>query len=145
MQDVELSRPAPRRRAPSFQGPAGALAVPPHDAAGRDVAMLVEGETSGRPLDDVLREYGCTRQVYESRLRTFRDRGLAGLISAGPSRADAKRPGDIVRFIVTARLREREREPAAIAADLGRMGYRVSVRNVERTLAGFGLLRRRAL
>jgi len=145
MHDVELARPIPRRRPPAFQGPAGALAVPPHDAAGRDVAMLVEGETSGRPLDDVLREYGCSREVYESRLRTFRDRGLPGLIAAGPRVADANRPGDIVRFIVTARLRQREREPSAIAADLARMGYRVSVRSVERTLAGFGLLRRSVL
>ena len=145
MPDVEIPRAAARRRAPSFQGPAGALAVPLHDAAGCDVAMLVEGQTSGRPLEDVLREYGCSREVDESRLRTFRERGLAGLIAATPRAAEASRPGDIVRFIVTARLRDREREPVAIAGDLERMGYRVSVRSVERTLAGFGLLRRRAL
>ncbi|HET9598631.1 MAG TPA: hypothetical protein VFP65_23845 [Anaeromyxobacteraceae bacterium] len=145
MPDVELSRAAARRRTPSFQGPAGALAVPPHDVAGREVAMLVEGETSGRPLDEVLREYGCSRDVYESRLRTFRDGGLAGLIAAAPRAADPSRPGEIVRFIVTARLRDRERQPATIAADLSRLGYRVTLRSVERTLAGFGLLRRRAL
>ena len=61
--------------------------------------MLVEGETSGRPLEEVLSDYRCSREVYESRLRTFRDSGLAGLIVAAPRPADASRPGDIVRFI----------------------------------------------
>jgi len=141
MQELQGRRTA-TQRPPAFQGPAGSLPVPVHDAAGRDVAMLVAGETSGRPLDDVLRDFGCSRQTYQERLRAFREHGLAGLLGSTPRRLDPSRPQDIVRFIVTARLRDPERAPTAIAADLEHMGFRVSLRSVERTLQGFGLFRR---
>jgi transposase len=142
MQELQLGRRNAAQRGPAFQGPAGVLAVPAHDAAGRDVAMLVAGETSGRPLDEVLQEFACSRQVYEERLQAFREQGLAGLLAGAPKSRDQTRPQDIVRYIVTARLRDPARAPSAIAADLERMGFRVSPRSVERTLQGFGLFRR---
>lgn len=142
MPHVDTHGAAARLRAPSFQGPAGSLAVPATDAAGRDVAMLVAGETSGRPIEEVLAEFGCSLEGYEERLRTFREKGLAGLLAASAGARERSRPQDIVRFIVTARLRDPKRAPVEISADLARLGFRVSVRSVERTLQGFGLFRR---
>ena len=60
------------RRAYRLKGHAGVIAFPIDDALGRDLAMLVEGETSGRPLEDVLAEFGRSRSAYYAKLRRLR-------------------------------------------------------------------------
>jgi transposase len=132
------------RRTPrhEIRGPGGVLALRPEDDAALDLVMLIEGETSGRPLDDVLGQYGRSRSTYYEKLRRFREAGLEGLLSRPPGPRSAwRRPLEVVRFIVTARLRSPERSAAEIAAQLERLGHRVSVRSVERTLTQFGLTR----
>jgi transposase len=104
--------------------------------------MLIEGETSGRPLDDVLRQYGRARSTYYEKLRRFREGGLEALVGRPPGpRGPWRRPVEVLRFIVTSRLRHPDRTAAAIAEDLGRQGHAVSARSVERTLSQFGLTR----
>ncbi len=125
-----------------IRGPGGTLALRPEDEAALDLMMLVEGETSGRQLDDVLQQYGRSRSTYYEKLRRFRESGLEGLLARPPGpRSPWRRPLEVVRFIVTTRLRHPERGAAAIAEDLGRLGHAVSVRSVERTLTQFGLTR----
>ncbi len=112
------------------------------DEVGADLAMLVEGETSGRPLPTVLAEFGRSRSTYYEKLKRFREGGVAGLLARPPGPHTAwRRPLEVVRFIVTARLRQPDRSPAQIAEDLARLGHAVSVRSVERTLTQFGLAR----
>jgi transposase len=110
------------------------------DRAGLDLAMLIAGETSGRPLDDVLAEFGRSRATYFDKLRVFREKGLAGLLPQplGPQRP-WRRSMDVVSRIVMARVRDPGRSVASIADDLAKRGLRVSVRSVERTLSEFGL------
>src|SRR5512143_1885411 len=132
------------RRTPrhEIRGPGGGLALRPEDEAALDLVMLIEGETSGRPLDDVLGQYGRSRSTYYEKLRRFREGGLEGLLSRPPGpRSPWRRPLEVVRFIVTTRLRSPERSAAEIAAHLDRLGHHVSVRSVERTLTQFGLTR----
>jgi len=119
------------------------LPLPASDEAALDLVMLIEGETSGRPLDDVLAQYGRSRSTYYEKLRRFREDGVEGLLARppGPRRA-WRRPLEVVRFIVTTRLRHPDRGAAAIAEDLLSLGHSVSVRSVERTLTQFGLTRR---
>lgn len=125
-----------------IKGPGGILPVRPEDDATIDLVMLVEGETSGRQLDEVLRQYGRSRSTYYEKLRRFRDAGLEGLLARPPGpRSPWRRPLEVVRFIVTTRLRHPDRSASAIADELGRMGHAVSVRSVERTLTQFGLTR----
>lgn len=125
-----------------IRGPGGTLAIRPEDEAALDLVMLVEGETSGRELDDVLRQYGRSRSTYYEKLRRFREQGLEGLQSRPPGpRAPWRRPLEVVRFIVTTRLRHPDRSAAEIAGELGRAGHPVSMRSVERTLTQFGLTR----
>jgi transposase len=104
--------------------------------------MLLEGETSGRDLDEILREFDRSRSTYYEKLRRFREQGLEGLLPrpSGP-RSAWRRPLEVVRFIVTARLRHPDRSAPAISEDLARLGHKVSVRSVERTLTQFGLTR----
>jgi len=132
------------RRAPSqeISGPGGSLPVRPDDAAVIDLVMLIEGETSGRSLDEVLAKFGRSRSTYYEKLRRFRDDGVEGLLGRPPGpRTPWRRPLEVVRFVVTSRLRHPDRSAAAIAEELARQGHRVSVRSVERTLSQFGLTR----
>jgi hypothetical protein len=131
-----------RTPAREIKGPGGTLPIRPEDEAAVDLVMLVEGETSGRPLDEVLLQYGRCRSTYYEKLRRFRECGLEGLLSRPPGpRSPWRRPLEVVRFIVTTRLRHPERGASAIAEDLARLGHSVSVRSVERTLTQFGLTR----
>jgi transposase len=133
------------RRAPTHEirGPGGVLPLVPADDAALDLVMLIEGETSGRPLDDVLAQYGRSRSTYYEKLRRFRESGVEGLLARPPGPRNAwRRPLEVVRYIVTARLRDPERGAPAIAEELARQGHSVSVRSVERTLSQFGLTRR---
>ena len=125
-----------------IRGPGGALPLRPDDEAVLDLVMLIEGETSGRPLEQVLAEFGRSRSTYYEKLRRFRELGLEGLLARPPGpRGPWRRPMEVIRFIVMARLREPERSAQAICEDLGRLGHPVSVRSVERTLTQFGLTR----
>jgi transposase len=135
------------RRSPAHEikGPGGVLPLRPDDEAALDLVMLIEGETSGRALDDVLREFGRSRSTYYEKLRRFRDGGIEGLLARPPGpRAPWRRPLEVVRFIVTARIRNPDRGASAIVDDLARLGHVVSVRSVERTLKQFGLTRQPA-
>jgi transposase len=104
--------------------------------------MLIDGETSGRPLEEVLSEFGRSRSTYYEKLRRFREQGVEGLLERPPGpRSSWRRPLEVVRFIVKTRLRKPGRSAALIAGDLLRHGHTVSVRSVERTLTQFGLTR----
>lgn len=133
-----MKKPEPRE----IRGPGGVLPLRPDDDAALDLVMLIEGETSGRPLEDVLQQHGRSRSTYYEKLRRFREAGLEGLLSrpSGP-RSPWRRPLEVIRFIVTTRLRHPERGANAIATELQRLGHSVSVRSVERTLSQFGLTR----
>lgn len=132
------------KRTPTHEikGPGGVLQIRPQDEAALDLVMLVDGETSGRGLEEVLQQYGRSRSTYYEKLRRFREQGLEGLLSRPPGpRTPWRRPLEVVRFIVTTRLRHPERSAAEIADELGRQGHPVSLRSVERTLTQFGLTR----
>lgn len=126
----------------AIRGPGGTLPLRSEDEAARDLHMLIEGETSGRPLDDVLSAFGRSRSTYYEKLRRFREQGLEGLIAKPPGPRTAwRRPLEVVRYIVRARLRDGTRSAADIASELDRLGHSVSIRTVERTLTQFGLTR----
>lgn len=135
---------SPARRAASLEvkGPGGTLRIPADDVAAYDLAMLVQGETSGRPLEEVLAAFGRSRSTYYEKLHRFDEHGLAGLVPRPPGpQGPWRRPIDILRFVVSTRIRRPEQSAAAIAAELERLGHRISVRSVERTLSQFGLTR----
>ena len=104
--------------------------------------MLIAGETSGRPLDEILSEFHRSRSTYFEKLRLFRERGLAGLFPKplGP-RQPWRRSLSVVARIVMCRLRDPSRGADAIAAELAQHNVQVSVRSIERTLSEFGLTR----
>ncbi len=125
-----------------IRGPGGTLTVRSDDVAAVDFLMLVDGETSGRPLEAVLADFGCSRSSYYEKLKRFREQGLGGLWPkpSGP-RQPWLRSMEVVRFIVVARLKSPEKTAFAIVEELAGRGHRVSLRSVERTLTEFGLTR----
>lgn len=126
----------------TIRGPGGTLSLRRDDEVGADLLMLIEGETSGRPLEDVLNDHGRSRSTYYEKLRRFREEGVEGLLARPPGPRTAwRRPLEVIRFIVKTRLRDPDRSAALIADDLLRLGHAVSVRSVERTLTQFGLTR----
>lgn len=136
------ARPSRRVPPPEIKGPGGSLPLRPHDEAVVDLVMLIEGETSGRDLDEVLGEFGRSRSTYYEKLRRFREQGIEGLLPRPPGpRSPWRRPLEVVRFVVTSRLRNPAKTAAEIVDDLARLGHAVSVRSVERTLNQFGLTR----
>jgi transposase len=125
-----------------IRGPGGVLRLRAGDEAAIDLVMIIEGETSGKSLDEVLERFGRSRSTYYEKLKRFRESGVEGLLARPPGpRSPWRRPLEVVRFVVTTRLRHPDRGAAAIAEDLGRLGHAVSVRSVERTLTQFGLTR----
>ena len=134
-----MTKATPRRE---IKGPGGSLQLLAEDEAALDLVMLIEGETSGRNLDEVLTEFGRSRSTYYEKLRRFRESGVEGLLARPPGPRSAwRRPLEVVRFIVTTRLRHPERTAAEITEHLARLGHSVSIRSVERTLSQFGLTR----
>jgi transposase len=132
-----------RSPAHEIRGPGGVLPLGPHDEAALDLVMLIEGETSGKPLEAVLEQYARSRSTYYEKLRRFRTDGVAGLLARPPGPRGAwRRPLEVVRYIVMARLRQPGRTAADIAQDLSQLGHALSVRSVERTLTQFGLTRK---
>lgn len=125
-----------------IRGPGGALPIRPEDESTIDLVMLIEGETSGRDLDEVLSEFGRSRSTYYEKLRRFRESGVEGLLARQPGpKSPWRRPLEVVRFIVTARLRAPAISATDIVKELVDRGHVVSVRSVERTLNQFGLTR----
>jgi transposase len=140
---IAVGAPSVKRTpSPEIRGPGGALPLREEDEAVLDLVMLIDGETSGRDLDDVLRQYGRSRSTYYEKLRRFREQGLEGLLARPPGPRTAwRRPLEVVRFVVTTKLRHPDRGAPEIVQDLERLGHAVSVRTVERTLTEFGLTR----
>jgi transposase len=133
-----MKKPPPHE----IKGPGGSLRLRRGDEAALDLVMLIEGETSGRELEDVLQRYGRSRSTYYEKLRRFLELGLEGLLARPPGpRGPWRRSSEVVRLVVTARLRHPSRSAFDIAEDLARLGHEVSVRSVERTLSQFGLTR----
>jgi transposase len=131
-----------RTPAHEVKGPGGSLPIRVEDEAALDLIMLFEGETSGRNLEEVLREFGRSRSTYYEKLRRFRESGMEGLLARPPGpRAAWRRPLEVVRFIVTTRLRHPDKAAAEIALELTQQGHPVSTRSIERTLTQFGLTR----
>ena len=86
------------KRPPTLElrGPGGVLPLRAEDEPALDLVMLIDGETSGKPLDDVLRQYGRSRSTYYEKLRRFREAGLAGLLASPPGpRSPWRRPLEV--------------------------------------------------
>ena len=123
-----------------FKGPAGVLSAPETDEIADVLAMLIEGETSGRNLDDVLADFERSRSTYYEKLQRYREHGVTGLL---PRKSGPREPWKLTLAtaakIVRLRLQNPQRSAQSIAEALARDGVALSERSVERVLSQFGL------
>jgi transposase len=123
-----------------FKGPAGSLPVLETDEIAEDLAMLIEGETSGRDLDEVVVEFGRSHSTYYEKLQRYRERGIEGLL---PRKSGPREPWKLTlgtaAKIVRLRMQNPQRTAQSIAEAVSRDGLPLSERSVERVLSLFGL------
>lgn len=121
-------------------GECGTLPVAEDDEVTRRFAMLIEGECDELSRLEAARKYGYTRQRYAQLLDTYRQQESAALCGKprGPNR-NYRRGDELVRRIVRHRFLEPAASAEVIAQKLRQMGFLISTRSVERTIADYGL------
>lgn len=121
-------------------GECGTLPVAEDDEMTRKLAMLIEGECEGLSRPEAARKYGYTRQRYAQLLEAYRQQGSAALCSKprGPKR-NYRRSDELVRQIIRHRFLDPAASAEVIAQKLRQMGFLISTRSVERTIADYGL------
>jgi len=123
-----------------FIGEGGALAVDPGDKVALRLAMLIEGECSRQPIEQVARKYGLSRPRYFQLRRQFLQKGALGLANEkrGP-KTNYRRKDEVVCQAIRHRFLDPEASSAVIAQKLRQTGFTISKRSVDRIFADFGL------
>ncbi len=123
-----------------LQGLQGSLAVRPDDEVVYKLMMLIEGDCEGLGPLQAAKKYGYSKQRYFQIRTAFVKRGSAALLSRkrGP-KTNSRRTGEHIRQIIRHRFLDPDASPAVIRQKLRQTGLLISVRNVERTIAEFGL------
>lgn len=123
-----------------LQGLRGSLAVRPDDEVARKLLMLIEGDCEGLGPLQAAKKYGYSKQRYFQIRKAFVKHGSAALLSRkrGP-KANSRRTGEHIRQIIRHRFLDPDASPAVIRQKLRQTGLLISKRNVERTIAEFGL------
>ncbi len=123
-----------------FHGSGGQLAIQPSDVLAQQLAMLIMGECSGRPVSEVAARFGYSRQRYYQLLSAFREGGAQALQPkpTGP-KSDHRRTPEVIRRVISQRFNDPDCSAAVITQKLVQKDIRISQRSVQRIIADFGL------
>lgn len=103
------------------------------------LSMLIEGHcTIG--VQEAIKKYGYTEQRYYQLLDKYNKEGAQGLIDKKTG-SDKKpvRSKEVVNQIIRLRFLDPFASASVLAQKLTQIGYKISVRSVERTITEFGL------
>lgn len=117
----------------------GLLNIKQDDATSIKMLMLVEG-TYGLGPKHSFTKYGYSEQRYYQLLKSFQKDGASALVDKkrGPRHRHV-RVDKIVQQIIRYRFLDPESPASVISQKLNQLGYRISIRSVERTIQEFGL------
>jgi len=123
-----------------LEGPAGSLPIKRHEKLARQLAMLFEGRCLGGSPTKVAKKYGYSKQRYFQLLHAFEQGGLEAITpkKTGP-KSNYVRTEEVVTQIIRHRFLDPEATAAVIAQKMRQVGYRISIRSVERTITEYGL------
>lgn len=123
-----------------FLGPGGYLQLLDDDQAALKLAMLIEGECGLEGSEQVAKQFGYTRQRYYQVKQKFLKEGILGLVSKkrGP-RSNYRRKEEIVCQTIRLRFLDPDASAEVIAQKLKQLGFKISIRSVERIISQFGL------
>jgi len=108
------------------------------DKLGMKFGMLIEGHLYG--VDYAIEKYGYSEQRYYQLLKDYKENGAKVLIDK--KRGSFKKPvrdKDVINQIIRLRFLDPLSSAEVIAQKINQIGYKVSVRSVERTITEFGL------
>ena len=117
----------------------------PRDLVQVRYEMLRRHLVEGRPVTEVIRDFGVSRQMFYVLLGTFRQEGLSGLLprKRGPKGAH-KCTDEILAFVAARREESPGRSTQELAEDVGRkFGIQLHPRTLERRLSRRGKKGRR--
>jgi transposase len=123
-----------------LQGPSGCLAIGSHDQLGKKIAMLMENKCLGVHAVDAAQKYGFSRSRFYQIKHAFETEGTEALIDSkrGPKKNYVRT--DIVNNqIIRHRFLDPDASAAVISQKMRQVGYKISVRSVERTITELGL------
>jgi transposase len=103
------------------------------------LSMLIEGHcTIG--VHEAIKKYGYTEQRYYQLLDKYNKEGAQGLIDKKTG-SDKKpvRSKEVVNQIIRLRFLDPFASASVLAQKMTQLGYKISVRSVERTVTEFGL------
>jgi len=124
----------------SFRGPGGQLPIDPNDVLSQQLAMLITGECSNRPVAEVAASFGYSRQRYYQLLAAFRQGGAQALQPkpTGP-KSDHRRTPEVIRRVISQRFLDPNCTAEVITQKLVQKNFPISQRSVQRIIADFGL------
>lgn len=128
-----------------IKGPEKSILLSLKDAGLRDFVMILEGETAGTPVEELLRRWGFkSPATYYRKKKLFFKEGLSALLhhKRGPKHK-SRLTDAIIKKVVALRFHSPEKNSAQIAQTLKQQGHSISSRSVDRVLADFGISRSR--
>lgn len=129
-----------------LQGPSGCLAIHFHDQLGKKIAMLMENKCLGVHAIDAAQKYGFSRSRFYQIKHAFETEGTEALIDSkrGPKNNYVRT--DIANNqIIRHRFLDPDASAAVISQKMRQVGYKISVRSVERTITELGLQKKTPL
>ncbi len=121
-------------------GPTGELAIRADDIAVQRFVMLVEGQCEGLGAATAAAKLELSRQRYFQLLKSYRQRGMAGLEPHKPGpKHDYVRTEEVVRQVIRHRFLDPDASVDVITQRLRQSGLAISARSVDRVIEGYGL------
>ncbi len=123
-----------------LEGQFGRLAINSNDNLGKKVAMLIENQCLGVPANAAAKKYGYSRTRFYQLKDDFERGGTEALLSKkkGPGRKYV-RTETINNQIIRYKFLDPEISAPVIAQKMRQLGYKISIRSVERTITELGL------
>ncbi len=115
------------------------LSIKESDLVLKKFMMLYEGEcTIG--VKEALKKYNYSEQQYYKLLREYKEKGMQALVNKKRGvKKNFVRTKEVENQIIRLRFLDPFSSAKVIAQKMSQMGYKVSIRSVERTITEYGL------
>jgi len=123
-----------------FEGSHGKLNIKENDIAAKKLAILIDVKCKGLGPTEAAKNYGYTKQHYYNILKAYNERGIIGLFNhkTGPKH-NYVRTDEVTKQIISYKVLDPDISADVIVQKLNQLGYKISKRSVQRTIAECGL------
>ena len=123
-----------------IEGPAGSFTIKSDDNLTKKLAMLMEVKCLGVKVKDVVKKYGITCSRYHQIKNAYQSGGSNALVEKkrGPKK-NYVRTETVNNQIIRYKFLDPKMSAEVIAQKMQQLGYKISIRSVERTITELGL------